>query len=331
MVIIEMPGDGRRNPWLDWLRLLGISGAVWLHIGGPGAQYTPFRMPLVALITAYLSIHSRDRLRACRRLLVPLLFWGSIASLFWARYLLHHSPHFMSDLAAMAYFEFFQSPLWYLPFAALVVLLIPLLRPLPSALAVLLALLAMVYSRWLSEHTGMPFRQWALVAPTIPLAWVAWRRHFGHLGGFLVGCLFLPNGARCGPAVALFVLALVAPARHVPAAPERLGRLLYMGQVVGCWLIYYVVRREEYLRPPVVFALLVAWAACLVWLDARWRALRGTWLTPRWQAWRDSLKVKGANPEPTYGVLRMAGASLPFRPQPCDPRPDPWGYLPPPE
>jgi hypothetical protein len=196
----------------------------------------------------------------------------------------------------MTYFEFFKGPLWYLSFAALVVLAVPALRRLPGWAAVLLALLALACSRRLIDHSVMPFRQWALVAPTVPLGWVAARRQYRHLACFLVGCLFLPNGARCGPAVAIFALALVAPTKFVPAAPERLGRFFYMGQVVGLWLIHYVVRREDWLTPPILFSSLIVWAAFLVLLDSRWSALRRAWHDRRWKALRHSFRIGRAEP-----------------------------------
>jgi surface polysaccharide O-acyltransferase-like enzyme len=113
----------------DLLRVVSLLCIVWFHAGGPGSQYTVWRLPALLIISigllagrpAPVSVVTLARRRG-GRLLQPFAFWSLVYGLWLAVDSLRHGGTWHAPFRWNMLIAGTADHLWYLPFAFLVAL-----------------------------------------------------------------------------------------------------------------------------------------------------------------------------------------------------------------
>jgi hypothetical protein len=180
-------------PALDVLRFVAVCAIVWYHANGPGSSLLTFRLPTVALITAF--VQSRSRRWNARGVMVPWLFWYGTYALTLLWHVTVHGSSVMSP--ELSWYNPFIGPswhLWYGPFALIAGYVAHRCRSEnPSVLLGLAAAGFLVAF----EMRGAPFpaRAWGVALPAIPVGMLLAReatklRHLalaGAMGALALG------------------------------------------------------------------------------------------------------------------------------------------------
>ena len=170
-------GNDRRAPLagIEWLKLLASLGIVAFHLAGPLPQIGYGGLPVFTMITAAMAARSARatdwttfRQRRLRRLLLPWLWWSACYAV--ARCLiawLGNEPLWAWPHLSMLVIGTYPH-LWYLPFAALLTLLIGRWLGHRGGTWTWAALGAVAFplcNRLMFVDLPMPLPQWLFVTP----------------------------------------------------------------------------------------------------------------------------------------------------------------------
>ncbi|WP_165075975.1 acyltransferase family protein [Paludisphaera rhizosphaerae] len=257
----------------DVLRLVALTAIVAFHAGAPGADYTAWRLPTLAIISASLAAGRDPRSfsgqvrKSASRLLAPWAFWCGVYGVIDLSLQLRLGVSIVDDLGARVLLTGTSVHLWYLPFAFTMMLFINVSRRLTtrmnpglfSGMAVALALLALaalaVHKPYQGD-AGTPGPQWLRCLPAVFLGLgmgTAMRQE--TLGRPALVGLALATAAACGAIAAglhdelalrygLAALLVAAAASWRFDPPQWLTATVGMG--MGVYLVHMAVHRVVY-------------------------------------------------------------------------------------
>lgn len=257
----------------DALRLVSLTAIVAYHAGAPGAEYTSWRLPTLAIISASLAAGRDPRpfpgqvRRSAARLLAPWAFWCGVYGAIELASHLRLGVSIVDELGPRVLLTGTSIHLWYLPFAFAMMLFINLSRRLTSrvgpapfsfaAVAIAVAMLAaLAVDKPYQGDAGMPGPQWLRCLPAVflGLGMGTAMRH-DVLGRPAPVALALATAAASGAiaaglhddlavryALAALLVAAAASWRFDP--PRWLTPVVGMG--MGVYLVHIAVHRAVY-------------------------------------------------------------------------------------
>ncbi|WP_068414389.1 acyltransferase family protein [Planctomyces sp. SH-PL62] len=287
----------------DVLRLGALLAIVWFHTGAPGAEYTAWRLPTLAIISATLAAGRAERRplpqqirKTGARLLLPWLFWCGVYGVVELATYLRHGTSIVDELGGRVFLTGTSVHLWYLPFAFAMILFINLARRLTAgvrptyacllpALLAVLSLAVLAIDRPYEGDVGTPAPQWLRCLPAVFLGLAvgtatrhASLRRSGVIAVVLVNsaaCALIairfddPLAVRYGLAMLLVALASTwrfEPPRWVAAA---------VGMAMGVYLVHMSIHRLVYavsnrlptpdLSPAAHAVVVIAFSFAAVW------------------------------------------------------------------
>lgn len=257
----------------DVLRLVALTAIVAFHAGAPGAEYTSWRLPALAIISASLAAGRDPRSftgqvrKSASRLLAPWAFWCGVYGVIDLSLQLRLGVSIVDDLGVRVLLTGTSVHLWYLPFAFTMMVFINVARRLATrmnpglfaGLAVgiaLLGLAALAVHKPYEGDAGTPGPQWLRCLPAVflGLGMGTAMRHEALGRPALVG-LALATAAACGAiavglqddlalryGLAALLVAAAASWRFDP--PHWLTATVGLG--MGVYLVHMAVHRVVY-------------------------------------------------------------------------------------
>ncbi|MDG3004843.1 acyltransferase family protein [Paludisphaera mucosa] len=258
----------------DVLRLAALLAIVWFHAGAPGAEYTAWRLPTLAIISAALAAGRGEPRplpqqirKSGSRLLVPWLFWCGVYGAVELGSHLRHGVSIWDELGPRILVTGTSVHLWYLPFAFVMILFLNVARRLTSGVrpsyACLLAaglaglsLAVLAVDKSYRDDAGTPGPQWLRCVPAVflGLAVGTAMRHAGlRRPGVIAIAAF--NTLACGLIALWFrdelaaryglAMLLVAPASAWRFEPPRWVAAA-VGMAMGVYLVHMSIHRMVY-------------------------------------------------------------------------------------
>lgn len=161
---------------IDALRIVAAFFIVWDHSFAPGWQYCDPALSVFLILTAYLSqqAYHRDQsgqfwTKRLTRLMLPWVFWCAV---YWALNLIvsDRPTAWLSDPYSLLVGP--KIHLWFLPFCAIFLLLVPLAARFVQSRSALIAACILLAAATLPlqylhslSHLPEPFAQWSLALP----------------------------------------------------------------------------------------------------------------------------------------------------------------------
>lgn len=267
-------GRGSRVAGFDALRLAALVAIVAFHAGAPGSEYTAWRLPALAIISAALAAGreaprpAAERARkSAARLLAPWAFWCGVYGAVELASHLRLGVSIVDELGPRILLTGTSVHLWYLPFAFAMLLFVDMARRLTDrlppasvcALATATALLTLAAVAVEGSHrddAGTPGPQWLRTAPAVFFGLAvgtAMRREELRDRGLLavtvvacVACAAIAAGLRDDLAARYgLAMLLVAPASTWRAQPPR-WLAAAAGMAMGVYLVHMAVHRAVY-------------------------------------------------------------------------------------